>query len=60
MCRRKHALMISKIKKLPDDVGKIKETVNVRPKYACKKCEGTSDESKPAVKITPVPLWPIC
>ena len=33
---------------------KLKVIVNVRPKYACKKCEGTSDENKPAVKIASV------
>jgi|AVFP01.1.fsa_nt_gi transposase len=26
----------------------------VRPKYACKNCEGSGDESKPAVRIAPV------
>ena len=26
----------------------------VRPKYACRQCEGTEDEDKPAVRITPV------
>ena len=34
---------------------KLKVIVNVRPKYACKKCEGTSDESRPTVRIAPVP-----
>jgi len=27
----------------------------IRPKYACRNCEGTEDESKPAVRIAPVP-----
>ena len=27
----------------------------VRPKYACRNCEGTADEDKPAVRIAPVP-----
>jgi transposase len=26
----------------------------VRPKYACRCCEGTEDEKKPAVRIAPV------
>ena len=26
----------------------------IRPKYACRSCEGTEDEEKPAVKIAPV------
>lgn len=34
---------------------KFKVIVNVRPKYACKQCEGTADENSPAVKIAPVP-----
>ena len=28
----------------------------VRPKYACKVCEGSGDEDKPAVRIAPVPV----
>ena len=28
----------------------------VRPKYACRCCEGTEDEEKPTVRIAPVPL----
>ena len=31
-------------------------TKTVRPKYACRCCEGTEDESEPTVKIAPVPL----
>ncbi|MCL2879623.1 MAG: IS66 family transposase [Treponema sp.] len=27
----------------------------VRPKYACRHCEGTEDEGRPAVRIAPVP-----
>ena len=27
----------------------------IRPKYACRHCEGTGDEDKPAVRIAPVP-----
>jgi len=27
----------------------------IRPKYACRHCEGTEDEGKPAVRIAPVP-----
>jgi transposase len=27
----------------------------VRPKYACRNCEGTEDEDKPVVRIAPVP-----
>lgn len=34
---------------------KIQVEVHVRPKYACKHCEGTSDETLPVVKIAPVP-----
>jgi transposase len=34
---------------------KFKVIVNIRPKYACKQCEGTADENSPAVKIAPVP-----
>ena len=34
---------------------KFKVIVNVRPKYACKQCEGTADENSPTVKIAPVP-----
>jgi len=30
-------------------------TKTIRPKYACRYCEGTEDESKPAVRIAPVP-----
>jgi transposase len=32
-----------------------KVIVNVRPKYACKQCGGTSDENSPTVKIASVP-----
>jgi len=28
----------------------------IRPKYACKACEGSGDEEKPAVRIAPMPL----
>jgi transposase len=28
----------------------------IRPKYACRSCEGTEDEDKPAVRIAPVPV----
>lgn len=28
---------------------------HIRPKYACKSCEGSGDEEKPAVRIAPVP-----
>ena len=28
---------------------------HIRPKYACKKCEGSGDEEKPAVRIAPTP-----
>ncbi len=34
---------------------KLKVIVNVRPKYACKKCGGTSAEEKPTVRIASVP-----
>ena len=27
----------------------------IRPKYACKRCEGSGDEEKPAVRISPMP-----
>ena len=30
-------------------------TKTIRPKYACRCCEGTEDEEKPAVRIAPVP-----
>lgn len=46
----------NKSEQLHVEPAKLKVIVNVRPKYACKKCEGTSDESKPAVKIAPAPL----
>ena len=29
---------------------------HIRPKYACKHCEGSGDEEKPAVRIAPAPL----
>ncbi|HSG70245.1 MAG TPA: IS66 family transposase, partial [Planctomycetaceae bacterium] len=29
---------------------------HVRPKYACKHCEGSGDENRPAVRIAPPPL----
>ena len=32
----------------------IRVEVTVRPKYACRCCEGTEDEEKPAVRIAPV------
>ena len=35
---------------------KFKVIVNVRPKYACKQCEGAVDEESPTIKIAPVPL----
>ena len=28
----------------------------IRPKYACRRCEGTEDEDKPAVRTAPVPV----
>jgi len=28
---------------------------HIRPKYACKACEGSGDEDKPAVRLAPVP-----
>jgi len=34
---------------------KLKVIINIRPKYACKQCEGTADENSPTVKIAPVP-----
>ena len=34
---------------------KFRVIVNIRPKYACKHCEGTSDESSPTIKIAPTP-----
>ena len=34
---------------------KMKVVVNIRPKYACKNCEGSSEEEKPSVKIAPPP-----
>ena len=30
-------------------------TKTIRPKYACRNCEGTENEDEPAVKIAPVP-----
>ena len=33
---------------------KFKVIVNIRPKYACKQCEGTTDENSPTIKIAPV------
>jgi transposase len=27
----------------------------IRPKYACRECEGTEDEDKPVVRIAPAP-----
>ncbi|EMF80326.1 putative helix-turn-helix domain of transposase IS66 [Leptospira weilii serovar Topaz str. LT2116] len=44
-----------KSEKLDIIPAKIQVEVHVRPKYACKKCEGTSDESLPVVRIAPVP-----
>ena len=35
---------------------KFKVIRNIRPKYACKQCEGTAEEGSPTVKIAPVPL----
>jgi len=35
---------------------KVKVIRTIRPKYACKKCEGTSSEETPSVKIAPAPL----
>ncbi|EQA35376.1 IS66 family element, transposase [Leptospira inadai serovar Lyme str. 10] len=34
---------------------KIQVEVHIRPKYACKHCEGTSDENQPVIKMAPVP-----
>ncbi|TGM13661.1 IS66 family transposase, partial [Leptospira stimsonii] len=34
---------------------KVQVEVHIRPKYACKHCEGTSDETLPVVKIAPAP-----
>jgi len=42
-----------KLKYVP---AKVTVEKHIRPKYACKSCEGTSCEDKPAVKIAPVPL----
>jgi transposase len=33
---------------------KVQVRRHVRPKYACRKCEGSGDEDKPAVRIAPV------
>ena len=35
---------------------KVKVIRTIRPKYACKKCEGTSSEETPSVKVAPAPL----
>ncbi|EMM71029.1 putative helix-turn-helix domain of transposase IS66 [Leptospira weilii str. 2006001855] len=44
-----------KSEKLDIIPAKIQVEVHIRPKYACKHCEGTSDESLPVVRIAPVP-----
>ncbi len=43
-----------KSEKLDIIPAKIQVEVHVRPKYACKHCEGTSDETLPVVRIVPV------
>ncbi|EKO60870.1 putative helix-turn-helix domain of transposase IS66 [Leptospira kirschneri str. H2] len=44
-----------KSEKLDIIPAKVQVEVHIRPKYACKHCEGTSDETVPTVKIAPVP-----
>ncbi|EKO61679.1 putative helix-turn-helix domain of transposase IS66 [Leptospira kirschneri str. H2] len=44
-----------KSEKLDIIPAKVQVEVHIRPKYACKHCEGTSDETVPVVKIAPVP-----
>nr|EMN20276.1 putative helix-turn-helix domain of transposase IS66 [Leptospira santarosai serovar Arenal str. MAVJ 401] len=44
-----------KSEKLDIIPAKVQVEVHVRPKYACKHCEGTSDETLPVVRIAPVP-----
>lgn len=44
-----------KSEKLDIIPAKVQVEVHIRPKYACKHCEGTSDETLPVVKIAPVP-----
>ncbi|WP_201029792.1 IS66 family transposase zinc-finger binding domain-containing protein, partial [Leptospira santarosai] len=44
-----------KSEKLDIIPAKVQVEVHVRPKYACKHCEGTSDETFPVVRIAPVP-----
>ncbi|MEE8326009.1 MAG: IS66 family transposase [candidate division NC10 bacterium] len=34
---------------------RVRVTRTIRPKYACKACEGSGDEEKPAVRIAPMP-----
>ncbi|HIC85019.1 MAG TPA: IS66 family transposase, partial [Desulfobacterales bacterium] len=35
---------------------RVKVIRTIRPKYACKKCEGASSEEAPSVKVAPAPL----
>ncbi|EMO72197.1 putative helix-turn-helix domain of transposase IS66 [Leptospira santarosai str. 200702252] len=44
-----------KSEKLDIIPAKVQVEVHVRPKYACKHCEGTSDETLPVVKIACIP-----
>ncbi|MDI7219638.1 IS66 family transposase [Leptospira santarosai] len=44
-----------KSEKLDIIPAKVQVEVHIRPKYACKHCEGTSDETLPVVRIAPVP-----
>lgn len=44
-----------KSEKLDIIPAKVQVEIHIRPKYACKHCKGTSDETLPVVKIAPVP-----
>lgn len=44
-----------KSEKLDIIPAKVQIELHIRPKYACKHCEGTSNENLPVVKIAPVP-----
>ncbi|EQA62595.1 IS66 family transposase zinc-finger binding domain protein [Leptospira alexanderi serovar Manhao 3 str. L 60] len=46
-----------KSEKLDIIPAKIQVEVHVRPKYACKHCEGTSDETLSVVRISPFTIF---
>ena len=44
-----------KSEKLDMEPPRLRVIEQIRPKYACRACEGSGDEEKPAVRIAPVP-----